>query len=107
MAYANGYIPSSALARIPGSGPNGGPHLRTDAARAYNALHRYSVQRWGISMALNESSVGRAYRSYARQVLAKRTYGSNAAVPGTSNHGLGINVDLMTRQQRWVIDQVG
>lgn len=107
MAYRNGYIPASALTSIPGSGPAGGPKLRKEPARAFTALHNYSMHRWGISMGLTEQDVGRAYRSYARQLLAKRTYGSNAAIPGTSNHGLGINVDLMTRQQRWVIDQVG
>ena len=109
MAFANGRIPTSVLAPIPGSSPRPGgrPLLRKDAARAYNALHNYSMQRWGISMALSESTVRRAYREYAAQVLAKRLYGSNAATPGTSNHGLGINVDLVTRQQRWVIDQVG
>lgn len=103
----NGALPDSTLDPIPGSGPFGRPKLRNDAARAYNALHIYSMQRWGISMALNEGDVGRAYRSLSRQVLAKQRYGSNAAVPGTSNHGLGINVDLESRQQRWVIDQVG
>lgn len=107
MSYSNGRLPSSALASIPGSGPYGGPHLRKDAARAYKALHRYSMKRWGISMALHEGNVGRAYRSYSRQVAAKRTYGSNAATPGTSNHGWGLAVDLMNRRQRWVIDQVG
>jgi hypothetical protein len=104
---ANGALSDNTLAAIPGSGPFGRPKLRKDAARAYNALHIYSMQRWGVSMALNEGDVGRAYRSVARQRLAKQRYGKNAAVPGTSNHGLGINVDLESRQQRWVIDQVG
>lgn len=107
MAYANGRLPDSALARIPGSGPYGGPKLRKDVAALYNALHAESMRRWGISMALHEGPVGQSYRSYQRQVLAKQVYGKNAAQPGTSNHGLGINVDLETRQQRWVIDQIG
>lgn len=107
MAYANGRLPASALAAIPGSGPYGAPKLRADAAAAYNALHREAMRRWNISMALHESAVGRAYRSIARQYLAKRTYGRNAATPGYSNHGWGINVDLMNRAQRWVIDQIG
>ncbi len=107
MAYSNGRIPDSALARIPGSGPGGGPRLRKDCAALYNALDAKARARWNISMALHEGAVGQAYRSYARQVLAKQTYGSNAATPGTSNHGLGINVDLETQQQRWVIDQIG
>lgn len=70
-------------------------------------MHAESMRRWGISMALNEGSVGRAYRSYQRQVLAKRTYGRNAATPGYSNHGWGLAVDLASRRQRWVVDQIG
>lgn len=104
---SNGRLPASSLARIPGTGPYGGPKLRKDAARAYNAMAREAMVRWGISMALHEGAVGRSYRSYARQVLAKRLYGSDAATPGYSNHGWAINVDLMTRQQRWVIDKIG
>lgn len=106
---ANGQLPLSALDPIPGSSPRAGGHplLRQDAARAFNALHIYAMERWGISMALSEGAVRRAYRELAAQFLAKRIYGSNAATPGTSNHGLAINVDLMTMQQRWVIDQVG
>lgn len=104
---SNGRLPDYTLARIPGSGPYGGPRLRKDVARAYIAMHNESVVRFGISMALAEGTVGRAYRSYARQVLAKKIYGSNAATPGFSNHGWGINVDLMSRQQRWVIDKIG
>lgn len=108
MAYSNGRLPSSALAPIPGSGPYGGPQLRNDAARAYRALHAYSMKRWGISMALHEGSIGRSYRNFHRQQLAYQTYGAGqAAYPGTSNHGWGVAVDLMSRQQRWVIDQVG
>jgi len=107
MAYANGRIPESALAPIPGSGPYGGPKLRRDVAALYNALHQESMRRFGVSMALFESSVGQSYRSYARQVLAKQTYGRNAAPPGTSNHGLGINVDLESTRQRAVIDRIG
>lgn len=107
MGYGNGRLPNSVLTRIPGSGPGGGPRLRKDCARLYNGLHAESMRRFGVSMALHEGSVGQAYRSYQRQVLAKQVYGSNAATPGSSNHGLGINVDLETRRQRWVIDQIG
>lgn len=114
MAYANGRIPSSALAPIPGSSPRTGgkPLLRKDAARAYAALDNYARQKWGIAMSLSEDSIRRSYREYSAQVAARAMWCrqgrcGNAAIPGTSNHGLGINVDLMTRQQRWVMDQVG
>lgn len=104
---ANGRLPDSMLARIPGSGPYGGPRLRKDCARLYIALHVVAMARWGISMALHEGSVGQSYRAFFRQVLAKATYGRDAATPGSSNHGLGINVDLENLRQRWVIDQIG
>lgn len=114
MGYANGRLPQGALAPIPGTSPRAGgrPLLRKDASRAYTALHNYAVERWGISMALGEGSIRRAYREYPAQVAARQMWCAqgrcgNAATPGTSNHGLGINVDLVTRQQRWVIDQVG
>lgn len=114
MAYGNGRIPGAALAPIPGVSPRSGGHplLRKDAARAYTALHNYAMRKYRISMALSEGSIRRAYREYAAQVAARQMWCAqgncgNAAVPGTSNHGLGINVDLMTRQQRWVIDHVG
>ena len=79
---ANGQIPASALGSVPG--PNAG--LLKPAALAYTAMHYASVKRYGVPLTIIDGSVGRTYRSYARQVLAKRTYGPNAATPGTSNH---------------------
>ena len=35
-----------------------------------------------------------AYRTYNDQVVVKRRYGNDAAVPGTSNHGFGLAVDF-------------
>jgi hypothetical protein len=86
-------------------GPNSG--LLKAAARAYTAMHYDSVRRFGIPLTLVDGQVGRTYRSYARQVLAKRIYGSNAAWPGTSNHGWGLAVDLMSQSQRSAIDRIG
>lgn len=99
MAYANGYIPASALGDIPGA--NAG--LLREAALAYKAMDAST----SVSLALVDGSVGRTYRSYSRQLLAKRIYGSNAATPGTSNHGWGLAIDLMSYQQRAAIDQIG
>lgn len=105
---ANGRLPASTLARVPGSGPFGGPVLRKDAAGLYNALHAESMRRFGVSMELHEGEIGRAYRSFPRQEIAWRTLPrGQAARPGTSNHGLGMAVDLMNRKQRWVVDQIG
>lgn len=101
MAYANGRLPTSALAPIPGNG-----RLRKDAAAAYNAMARAAAAN-GVSLAIHERSVGRTYRDLAKQYLAKRIYGRNAATPGTSNHGWGLSVDLMNGYQRAWIDRNG
>lgn len=52
-----------------------------------------------------------AYRTYAQQVLLKAAKGDLAATPGTSNHGLGLAVDLGgginsfgTPQHNWMIE---
>lgn len=103
MSYANGRIPASALKALPGN--NAG--LLKPYAYAYWAWHYYSIKHGGPSLAIYDGSVGRTYRSLARQYLAKRVYGSNAATPGTSNHGLGRAVDLMTRAQRAASDRWG
>jgi len=100
---ANGYIPSSLLGDVPGA--NAG--LLKSAALAFTAMHYDSVKRFGVPLTINDGTVGRTYRSYARQLLAKRVYGSNAAWPGTSNHGLGLCVDLMSYAQRSAIDRIG
>ena len=70
-------------------------------------MHYASVKQTGVSLHIIDGTVGRTYRSYGRQLLAKRIYGSNAATPGFSNHGLAKAVDLMTTAQRSAIDRVG
>lgn len=103
MAYPNGRIPAYALKALPGR--NAG--LLKAYAYAYWALHYHSLKIGGPPMTIIDGNVGRTYRSYPRQVLAKRTYGSNAATPGFSNHGFGRAIDLMTRAQRSISDRIG
>lgn len=103
MAYPNGRIPGHALKQLPGR--NAG--LLKPYAYAYWAWHYQSLKRGGPPLTIIDGPVGRTYRSYARQVLAKRVYGSNAATPGSSNHGLGRAVDLMTQGQRSSSDRWG
>ena len=62
---------------------------------------------WSLSMAIYDGAVGRTYRTYAMQVLAKQVFGSNAATPGTSNHGWALAVDLSSAAQRAAVDQIG
>jgi hypothetical protein len=105
---ANGHIPSTMLSGIPGT--NAG--LVRLAAFSYRAMHERSLAARGVSLHLIDGDIGRAYRSFARQVIARNFWCAqgkcgNAAVPGTSNHGLGLAVDLMTMAQRSSIDAVG
>ena len=83
--HPDGLIPSSATC------PRGvaGHALRCDAAAAYRALSAAFAEAFGTPICITDS-----YRNYASQV---RLYGRTpalAAVPGTSNHGWGLAVDL-------------
>jgi cell wall-associated NlpC family hydrolase len=83
--YPNGLIPPSAMCPL-GSGAH---RLRCDAAAAYRAMSDAFAGAFGTSICITDS-----YRTYAGQV---RLYGQKpalAAVPGTSNHGWGLAVDL-------------
>lgn len=76
--YANGFLPPEVLCPIAGGG-----RLRADAAAAFNAL-----------AAAHPICVTDSYRSYSAQVDVYAAKPTLAAVPGTSNHGLGLAVDL-------------
>lgn len=97
----NGRLPISDLAPI-----GGGFYLRKDAARQYLAMQTEARRRFGSGIPL----VG-AYRTYASQVYFRNLYlyhgGNLAAIPGTSNHGWGLAIDLSGRRTRWIVDQVG
>jgi hypothetical protein len=102
----NGRLPQSDLARIKGNG-----WLRKDAAAAWNAMAAAAAKD-GVDLSIWESSMRRTYRPYASQVMARNYWCGqgrcgNAAVPGTSNHGLGTTVDLMNMTQRRWIDRHG
>lgn len=83
--YPNGFIPPTALCPI-----GIGPHiLRCDAAAAFAALNEAHTRAFGAPICVTDS-----YRTFDAQV---RLYGQKpalAAVPGTSNHGWGLAVDL-------------
>jgi cell wall-associated NlpC family hydrolase len=83
--YPNGLIPPSAMCPLGAAGHS----LRCDAAAAYRAMSAAFEGAFGTSICITDS-----YRTYAGQV---RLYGQKpalAAVPGTSNHGWGLAVDL-------------
>lgn len=83
--YPNGLIPPSAMCPLGVAGHS----LRCDAAAAYRAMSAAFETSFGTPICITDS-----YRTYASQV---RLYGQKpnlAAVPGTSNHGWGLAVDL-------------
>jgi len=101
--FLNGMIPPSELCRLK-SAPN---HLlRCDAARAYDAMSKSYQVEFGQPLCITDS-----YRSFAAQVTAFANKPELAAVPGTSNHGWGLAVDLCggiqsfgTPQHEWMIE---
>lgn len=83
--YPNGLIPESALCPL----PQEDEHLRADAAVAFGKLNVAYAQRFGEGICVTDS-----YRSLADQQTLYYRKPSLAAVPGSSNHGLGLAVDL-------------
>jgi cell wall-associated NlpC family hydrolase len=103
--YPNGLIPPSAMCPLGVAGHQ----LRCDAAAAYRAMSVAFAATFGSPICITDS-----YRTYASQV---RLYGEKptlAAVPGTSNHGWGLAVDLCggidhygTAQYNWMKANAG
>jgi peptidoglycan hydrolase-like protein with peptidoglycan-binding domain len=95
----NGKLPKSALAPIPGG------ELAKDAAAAWNAPGGPADA--GLRPTGSQSS----YRTYDEQVALYKLYqegrGNLAAVPGTSNHGWGVAVDLAETWMRTWMDEHG
>jgi murein DD-endopeptidase MepM/ murein hydrolase activator NlpD len=104
--YSNGMIPADKLCGI---GGNSGHMLRCDAAAAYQQLASAYKSRFGQTLCITDS-----YRSYASQVDLFGRKPSLAALPGTSNHGWGVAVDLCggidhfgTAQYQWMLSHAG
>ena len=88
-AYGNGQVPANALAPVGATGHR----LWTPAASAFETLLS-AAQGDGVDIGITDS-----YRTYDSQVdLAQRkglyAEGGLAAVPGTSDHGWGLSLDL-------------
>jgi hypothetical protein len=102
--YSDGFVPSSQLCAIIGGG-----RLRPDAALAFNRMSSAYAAAFGSNLCVNDS-----YRSYSEQVAVFRQRPRLAAIPGTSNHGWGLAVDLgcgvqssRTAQYRWMTANAG
>jgi hypothetical protein len=103
--WANGQIPAEALCPL-------GVHrhaLRCDAAASYQQLDTAYEAAFGQPLCITDS-----YRSLAAQVAAFYAKPALAAVPGTSNHGWALAVDLCgginvagTPQWTWMTQNAG
>lgn len=85
-AYENGQVPVSALCS-PAFDLT--VHLRCDAAELLDSLNRAYEAEFGTDLQVTDS-----YRSLGAQVVCQQEKGSLCADPGTSNHGMGVAVDL-------------
>lgn len=102
--FANGQVPASAMC------PVGGGHLlRCDAAAAYQGLAQAWQNAFDTPLCTTDS-----YRSFAAQVDAHERKPRITAVPGTSNHGWGLAIDLCggvnvagTEQSAWMARYAG
>jgi hypothetical protein len=83
--YPNGFIPQTAV-------PNRHQHphrLRCDAAAAFATLNETYTRTFGQPICITDS-----YRTFNTQVHLYSEKPSLAAIPGTSNHGWGLALDL-------------
>ncbi|GIH99151.1 hypothetical protein Pta02_11600 [Planobispora takensis] len=83
--FPNGLIPKLYLCPL----QQRGEELRADAALAFISLNEAYRKRFGKPMCVTDS-----YRSLAEQQSVYYRRPGLAAVPGRSNHGLGLAVDL-------------
>lgn len=84
--YTNGNIPLKALCAV-AFAPS--QHLRCDAAEALTRLNAAYRAEFGRDLAITGS-----YRTLEEQISTRAAKGTMAAVPGTSNHGWGLAIDL-------------
>jgi LAS superfamily LD-carboxypeptidase LdcB len=91
--YSNGRIPAAALCELSFAT---GQTLRCDAAAQLERLDAAYKVRFGEHLEIVDS-----YRSYESQVATRATKGYLAAVPGYSNHGWGVAIDLGDGVQRF------
>lgn len=98
--FPNGFIPASALCPI-GVGSH---RLRCDAAQTFGAMSAAFAAAFGRPLCVTDS-----YRAFGQQIVLYARKPGLAAVPGTSNHGWGLALDLCggvqsfaTREFAWL-----
>ncbi|MBC7639132.1 MAG: D-alanyl-D-alanine carboxypeptidase family protein [Rhodoferax sp.] len=104
--YANGEIPTAALCPLWGAPDK---TLRADAAAAFRDLSKAFAAEFGRPICVTD-----AYRTRSEQVSVFASKPGLAAVPGTSNHGLGLATDLCggiqsfaTIEHVWMLTHAG
>jgi LAS superfamily LD-carboxypeptidase LdcB len=85
-AEPNGFLSPGSLCPLTTAS---GHRLRTDAARAFDALNAARLAATGTPLCITDS-----YRDYPSQVDVFRRKPGLAATPGRSQHGWGLAVDL-------------
>lgn len=90
--YPNGMIPATALCPI-----GVGSHvLRCDAAESFKAMSQAFASVSGRPLCVTDS-----YRTFDQQVRLYAQKPALAAVPGTSNHGWGLALDMCGGIEHW------
>ena len=78
-----------------------------EAAASWTTMRLVLLQRYGSHGEIYPEGPLGAYRDYAGQVRCRQLYGNNAALPGTSNHGLGHAVDVADHFMASLVDKHG
>jgi GH25 family lysozyme M1 (1,4-beta-N-acetylmuramidase) len=78
-----------------------------EAAASWNTMRLFLLQQYGPRGDIYPEGPLGAYRTFAGQLQCKKQFGSNAAIPGTSNHGLGHAVDVAAHEMAALIDKHG
>lgn len=110
MSYINGRLPQSVLAPITKAADGAQVYMRKDAARAFMAMNAESEARFGVTLrALGSMSAyrNRWQQDYLWNNVPHARDPNWVAVPGTSNHGWGLAIDLATPRMRQIVDQIG
>jgi len=83
--------------------------IRCDAANSFEHLNEAFHAQFGYDIEINDS-----YRSLEKQVQVRKELGKIAAVPGYSNHGMGVALDLGSGipdadspQHQWMVEHAG
>ena len=100
----NGQLPDSALSKIPG-----GRLARGGPARSWLAMRTFIGRKHGVW--IEPTGPYASYRTLATQKRFYANYlsgtGPLAAVPGSSNHGIGLAVDIPTPEMQRRVRDVG